>query len=290
MQSRTRLNIALVAGLAVIAVLFWLAAREEAGDRPMLDLESAAVERIQALEGERLHWSLVRDGDDWRIEEPLQAPAHPDRVTMMLQLLRAPVRARYAVEDVELARFGLDEPALTVRVNEHVLILGDGEPVQRRRYVRLGDEVLLVDDIVFHQFNRRAEVLVDNRLLPGGGPVEMIEFGALRLSLDDAGRWGLKPVTEGLAHLESDDLARMSRNWMDAQAPETLGWPVPDLDAPMIRVRQADGSIRLFYLLESNDGQVTLGSPDTGLRYRFPATQRPALMPDPEYWAENDDA
>lgn len=290
MQSRTKLNFALVGGLAVIAALFWLAAREDAGDRPMLETATADIERIQAWEGDRLHWSLVRDGEQWRIDEPLQAPAHPERVAMILQLLRAPVRGRYAVADVELARFGLDEPALTVRVNGQTLNLGDGEPVQRRRYVQLGDEVLLVDDLVFHQFNRRAEVMVDNRLLPGGGPVEAIEFGPLRLSLDDAGRWSLQPETEALAHLESDDLARMGRNWAEAQAPETLGWPAPDLDAPLIRIRQADGSTRLFYLLESNDYEVMLGNPDTALRYRFPANQRPALMPPPEHWPAHDDA
>ncbi|MDQ2070493.1 DUF4340 domain-containing protein [Natronospira bacteriovora] len=272
------MNIFLLGGLAVIGLLFWLAMDEEAGDEPLLDIPVGEIREVSARDDGGLLWRLVPTETGWRLTGEMAAPAHPERVRQMLVLLRAPVHGRYSVDDLDPARVGLDQPVLRIEVNGQALTVGDSEPVQRRRYVQRGDEILLVDELVYLQLARSGIVLVDNRLLPGGGPVEAIEFPGQTLARGEAGRWTLTPGGEAVAQLDEDDLARLARNWETAQSREAMGWMGETVDVPLIRVHQRDGRTRVFHVVEDSAAAVTLASPETGLRYRFPAGQRPALL------------
>ncbi|MEA5446097.1 DUF4340 domain-containing protein [Gammaproteobacteria bacterium AB-CW1] len=275
MQTRTRLNIALVGGLVVIGLLFWLAGREQAGQAPLLDRDPSAVSQVSVEAEGELRWRMARRDEGWWLEEPESGPADRERVGQLLPLLRAPVHARYPLEEVEPAQFGLDEPVLVIQVDGERLAVGDGEPVNRRRYVQRGnDDIVLVDEIVYFQFDRPGREFLDHRLLPAGAAVEAITFSGHELTRDDEGRWRLEPMPEAY---QAEDNERLIENWQAARARKLSGFD-GEADGAAVAVRLVDGRERRFLVLEDEEGLV-LASPDTGLRYRFPAREADALLP-----------
>lgn len=277
MQTRSKLNIALIGGLAVVALLFWLAGRDDGGATPLVERPMGAIETLSVRADGRLQWTLEHQADGWRVTAPLAAPARADRVRQLLQLLRAPIGERYSLEQAPPARFGLAEPALTIEVDGEALAVGDGEPVGRQRYVRRGDEVVLVNELVYYQFARGVDALLDNRLLPPDAGIARIRFPDHRLERNEAGRWALTPGAEAF---EEGDPERLMENWRQAEARQVLAWPVPVAEPaePAIVVELSDGRRRHFHRVDEGEG-LTLACPETGLRYRFPAGAAAALLP-----------
>lgn len=110
---------------------------------------------------------LVRDRQDWFLEEPYNWAANPHAVTRLLnQIEFLDVKARFAVSDIiasgqGLADYGLEEPSFVVRfgtaTDETVLQFGSQTEVGQRMYVLSPDkkEVLVVDQSLL------ASILVD---------------------------------------------------------------------------------------------------------------------------------
>jgi hypothetical protein len=126
-------------------------------DRNLLVLSPSTIDRIQS-KGAAGPWTLERKGDDWHVTQAPAAPFPADRETMTALLevwsnLRAVRFAAYGPK-VNLAGYGLDQPAATVTVTqkastekeknakpvEHTLTLG--KPVDGAagdRFARLDD-------------------------------------------------------------------------------------------------------------------------------------------------------
>ena len=108
-------------------------------------------------EGSGASRRLVKDRQDWFLEEPYAWPANPHAVTRILnQIEFLDVKARFSVKDIEaagqsLAAYGLENPQLSIRFgseeNETVLFFGSQTEVGKRMYVLSPDkeEVLVVD-------------------------------------------------------------------------------------------------------------------------------------------------
>ena len=257
----------------VIGALFWFSLHEEAGD-PMLALDPQDLQELRVDADGVARLRLERREGDWHMTHPLAIRADEERLRQLLPLLRAPVRSRYSVDEVDPARFGLDDPVLRLRANGQQILFGDMEGVDRQRYARVGDEILLVDEMVFFQFNRPPEILADHRPLPPGHAIESIEFPGRTLVRDEAGRWQLDPA-EGL---EQADAETVAAGWRDARADSVAAWPRPMESALLIRVHLEDGSTRVFHLLDS-DERLLLGDAEHGLLYQFPRAAVGQLLP-----------
>ncbi|MCP1728550.1 hypothetical protein J2T60_002564 [Natronospira proteinivora] len=277
MGSRARLNIALLGGLAVIAGLFYLSLSERGGGDPLLEQPLASIQTLR-VEAEGLtQWQAVQVDGEWQLIKPIAAPLHPERMGRLVSLLRLPVHGRYALEDVDPVRFGLDAPHLAIHVDGTEITVGDAEPVNRRRYLAMNEEVLLLDEVFFFQFDRQVESIIDRRLLRSEAPIEAIEFPQGRLARDESGAWAL----EGDTRLSATDLSQLLSNWRQAEAASVLAWTdTAEADeVPSVTVHLANGELAHFRIIESESALV-LANPETGLRYRFPLEQKNALLPD----------
>lgn len=277
MQTRTRLNIALTGGLVVIAGLFWLSGNESERAVPLIDLPPRAVTQMAVVVNGEARWRLESQPDGWRLTAPVEAPAKPERVNQMLQLLRAPISRRISVDEVSPARFGLDEPRFVIHANDRSVAVGDSHPTERMQYYRRGDEIVLASELLALQFGRDAESLIDDRLLPPGSAIGHIMYPNHQLGRGNDGRWQVQP---GVAEFEDGDAERLARNWTQARAEQVLAWPPSDrVDRNRtITVTLRDGTRRHFYVLPG-EGPLELACPETGVRYRMPEGSGQALMP-----------
>lgn len=262
----------------VIAALFWLSGKETERAIPLIDLPPRAVTQLAVVVDGEARWRLERQPDGWRLTVPVDAPARPERVGQLLQLIRAPIVRRISADDAPPARFGLDSPRFRILANDRELAVGDSHPSERQQYYRRGDEVVLATELLALQFGRDATGLIDDRLLPPDTAVSHIDFpGGHRLGRGQDGRWRIEPA---VAEYGDGDAEQLLRNWGRARADQVLAWPeAADFDrARTVTVHFSDGRRRHFHLFEE-EGGLSLVCPETGVRYRMPDGSRQALLP-----------
>jgi hypothetical protein len=127
--------------------------------------------KIQRPEGPLL---LRRQGPkQWRLEEPVSAPADPSQVESLLsQILRARKERNIEERPKSLAPYGLDHPEVTIRVKakgegaERMLRIGKKNPTEVYYYAQLDGEssVFLVWDTLRRAADRKVFDLRDKRL------------------------------------------------------------------------------------------------------------------------------
>jgi hypothetical protein len=149
--SRINLGLALLLG-ALVVVDLWPS--PGGGPAPLTQLTPDDISLIRIEQGRRLHLSLQRTDQGWHLTHPDQAAAREERVHQLLAVLGAPRRYSFP-GDTDLARFGLVDPAATLRVqgasfDDVDLLFGDREPSQEGRYVLVADAIAVVDDVFFH--------------------------------------------------------------------------------------------------------------------------------------------
>ncbi len=148
MNPWTRLNTLLgLLTAALSALLLWPAGNPAAVG--LTTLEPDQITQIRIERADRLTLTLERSAKGWQLTYPAEQPAVGRRVEQLLAIARAPVAQRFAVGD-RLAEYGLDRPVAVLRLDDLRLAFGDRDPVQRSRYVLLGDEVRVIDDVYYN--------------------------------------------------------------------------------------------------------------------------------------------
>lgn len=156
--SRINLVLALLVAALVIADL-WPAST--GGLAPLTRLAPGEVGTVRVERGNRLHLSLQRTDQGWQLTHPDQAAAREERVNQLLAVLGAPRRYSFP-GDADLARFGLAAPAAILRIqgasfDDVELLFGDRDPGQSGRYVLVGDDIAVVDDLFFNLLSLPAQ-------------------------------------------------------------------------------------------------------------------------------------
>ena len=99
------------------------------------EIDSAAVSSLVVEKKGKETYSLVKKKDDWQFSDKSKIPLDADTVSGLFGCL-SPVTASQEVRtgtDTDLAQYGLDQPAMTIRVTtsdgkEHQYMLGDPVP------------------------------------------------------------------------------------------------------------------------------------------------------------------
>ena len=146
MSRRAALNLLLLGAVAVLAALVFLQPGIETPP-PVPTLTDRAPDSVARLRIERSGQTAVllekREGR-WLMVEPLSLPANGFRIQTLLEVLGAATERSYRVQDLELARFGLEPPQASLVLDDLRLDFGDTESLSGRRYLRVGDRVHLV--------------------------------------------------------------------------------------------------------------------------------------------------
>ena len=130
-------------GAAVYAEL----AREQAlAPQPLTVLDPSTVQRIEIRCSACQTRRFEHAGDGWRMLEPYTKPANTEAVARLLAVVRAPVRTRAPLADYDAAKLGLAPPQFTLRYDDVTIEIGNEDPIEHDRYVRIGNELLRVPD------------------------------------------------------------------------------------------------------------------------------------------------
>lgn len=171
MRGRLLLNVLLLVCAATLGGWIYQRGSSDAAHQRLAAIDPLTVRRIEVTRADAEQLVLVRrSADDWQLLKPQVLPASGYHLDLLLAFLQAPVAARYPSTEVDLAAAGLAQPRLVLRVDSQDFAFGSLDPLQQRRYLRHGDEVLLVREGVSAILASPWWNFIDRRLLPAGEP------------------------------------------------------------------------------------------------------------------------
>ncbi len=241
--------------------------RDSLSYRP-LTLWQVLPEEIVSL---RIHkagqkeYTLARSANAWKIAGPFDANALAETVQKMTAELGSPkVESYKAHEAKDLSEYGLDKPAVTVRLKakddkEHTLLIG--KPTAEgasSRYAKVGEDpaVFVIGDAVAGAADHAALDLLDTTLLhldPARLERMQVKLGDISLTLEKKGdTWSVTESPAGAYAADAEATASLGFLWSNLRAERfadyggAVEWGKYGLDKPAVRVtvsaRKPDGA------------------------------------------------
>jgi hypothetical protein len=289
MNAKMKLNLALLGVVAVLGLLLaWNPGHQETEAVPLARLDPQTVTKIQ-ISGRQNLVLEKRDGH-WRLTQPLDVPANEFRVEQLLQIPKADSDARYPVDPAQLARYQLAPPNASLKLNDLTLEFGGTEPIQSRRYVKVGDTLHLVADSFYQHLTAVPTDYVEKKLLPDNAQIQAIQLPGLALSKTPEGGWRAEPAQDNTAALQE-----MADAWKSARAYDVQTYTPPKDGKPLdaAKISLADGQAIEFKILRREPDAILL-RPDWGLQFhlaesiaqpllRLPKPEKPAEAPAPSH-------
>ena len=195
-MNRNTLNLGLAVLVAALAGGAWYAQKQSAAAKPALTaiaaegLSSASVQWPDAPE-----IKLVKQGGQWQLSAPVSARADRFEVLNFSNLATAEVKETLSPEGLDLKQLGLDPPERVLTLNDQRIEFGATDPIESRRYVKLGDKVMLIDDPVSAAFDRDYQDLVAKELFAADEELVGIALPGLSLSKGEDGSWKAEPAS-----------------------------------------------------------------------------------------------
>ena len=154
--------------VGVVAVLGFAAVAEQMRDRmlapkPLARINEKSLREIVLECPSCPRRRIERIQGAWTLSEPYSIAADPDVVARLIGVAGAQVRHRYRANQLEPAKVGLAPPFATLALGTLKLAFGTTDAITQARYVRIGEEIALVNDQFSQWLLVPPESLVDPR-------------------------------------------------------------------------------------------------------------------------------
>lgn len=273
MTARAWLNIGLLAVLAALAAVAWLRpGQTPPEDARLLRIDADAIDRIAIERAGQPVVRLEKRHDQWWVTTPIEVRASVARVASLLELAIRTGHARYRANTLELARYGLAEPQLVVKLNGNAIAFGQINPVNQRRYVQTGHTVHLIDDVLFDLESSDAAAYASTSLLPEAVKIRALHLPDINISRAKDGAWRSSPPT-----LPPRMVRSTLRAWQDASAILVSAYRGKPSGDP-VTIELEHGSPMVFNVVASGR-EFILARPALHLQYHLPATSSATLLP-----------
>lgn len=162
MNKRALLNLLLVALIVILAAFLGLTDRNDAPVEPVTvaTVDPNSIDQITVSRAGQVELHFSRQVDVWQMQSPLSAPANSTRIKAMLAILNARSYSQYAVAGLDPDQFGIRDPAVTLRLNEHEFRFGGAAALDDRRYLLYRDRLHLINDGLFQQLQQAPEFFI----------------------------------------------------------------------------------------------------------------------------------
>ncbi|MCU7938257.1 MAG: DUF4340 domain-containing protein [gamma proteobacterium symbiont of Bathyaustriella thionipta] len=165
---------------------------------------------------------LSKHNNHWFIDEPYQLPANSLRVKTITALVDKRSYSQFQVKEAELSRYQLDEPPISIWLNDKQFVLGSTDPIKQQRYaMNMNDNrqsgnntVHLINGVIFYQLRAALDTFISPALLPPLAKIKSISWLDKTLTMDDNG-WRLIPEAP---EVNSDSIAQLIQFWKQVQA------------------------------------------------------------------------
>lgn len=274
MNSRISLNLVLLAIVATLgAVVFLEPGKTPPETHPLAGIDEKGLSAITLQNRETIRFEKLNG--HWSLVEPFKAPANEIRIHQLIDIAKTNSEANYPLDANNLVPFELDKPRAVLSLGETVFSFGGSDPINMRRYVRVGDGLHLVSDDFFHHLTAAATDYVDKKLLPEAAKIREIQIPGLKASLGNDGKWTREPAVEG-----NPGMSELLTIWGSARAIEVRREDKP-ATGDIIRIGLNDGQSVVFVIAQ-REPDLILSRSDLGLRYEITAETASQLLNQPK--------
>lgn len=281
MSRHTLRNLILLAAVLALGLLaYWKPGQEPLTPNVTLTgLNPAEITQIRVVRPDEPRLVLTKKGQSWFLDEPIAIEANPFRVSSLLDLAESTSHAQYPLPGKNAAEFGLDPPEVRLELDGQELAFGSTEPLNFRRYVRVGEILHLIDDVSLRDLKGHAATFVSLRLIPEGASVSELRLPELRLAHAADGAWSTEPAAPGVS---ADRLQALADEWTRARAIE-VEHHAEQPEGDVISVVLAERADPLRFIVTRREPGLVLVRADLALAYHFPqaAAQRMLQLPSP---------
>lgn len=264
-MNRNTLNLVLAVLVAGLAGGAWYAQKQKNAPKPTLTgLAAEGVSSASVAWPDAPEIKLVREGGEWTLTAPVAARVDRFEALNFGNLATSEVKETLTPDGLDLKQIGLDPPERVIGLNDQRIEFGNVDPIESRRYVKLGDKVMLIDDPVSAAFDREYHDLVAKELFAPGEEIVGLELPGLSLSRNPEGQWTATPAS---AAATPDAMNQLVAGWKGASAM----WNEAGGEAPAgetVRVQLKGGEVREF-VVAGTDPQFSLYSPALKMRYQL---------------------
>lgn len=262
MNQRWLLNLGLLLVIAVLAlVVAFEPGKQKEAEIKLTEVDPKGVVSLSLKHKETMAFEK-RDGR-WWLSAPFAAPANEFRVTELINIATAKSFSRYPIKAEELKQFELDAPKAELTVGGVVMSFGGSDPLESRRYVKVGDTLHLVADDFYHHLIASAADFVERKLLVGDSNLVELQLPDFKLKRAD-GKWVFDPASD-----QAGPGDQLVGEWRNARAIEVRkleqGKPIV---GPAVRLVAEDGS-SVEFIVTQRDPDLWLARKDWGLQYQI---------------------
>lgn len=277
MNKRMRTNLLLAAAVAGLALFVWFGPEPQKTTPAwtLLDIPRESINNVVVIENGETRLALKKTGSGWRVTQPFVYAADKFQVDMLLDDLTQAVSQRYAANEVDQQKSGLDSPILTVQVNDSELAFGGAAPLDDNRYIRRGDHVYLASELLkFRLKERPATDYASKFLLPHDAYVESVTLPSGQVIEKSESGWILKPESQDIS---SDALQALVSAWQQAQAMQvTANNDDTSNSAVSIKIGAHDEPF-IFQIVQQQE-KLLLTRTGLGLTFEFPQERAADLL------------
>ncbi len=277
MKSRWIVNLVLLLVVAAVIAALQLAPKKEkkqAQEITVSSLNTSGITKVGIEVPAKREVAFEKKDGRWWMLLPYKARADAAAVEKIIAVLSAGSVDRFDATD--LSGYGLDHPALKLRLDGEEITFGTFNPVSGKQYIGYRNAVYLVDNIYSESANVQIVEMLDKNLL---APDEQIvgfdlsrleqweEGGGLRLALEN-GQWiatrpGAKADQAAIRQWFSDGWGTLIAMSVEPYQPDHR---VP---YPSFQIKLKNGKT-LHFDKQGESPELILARPDEGLRYHFP--------------------
>lgn len=225
MQRQGLINLLLLLVVLLLGIFVWLTPEEATSPSqpPLTRLNPADIQKIEIENNNGPRFVMQRQSGGWQMTEPYSVQANGPRIDILMDLLATPQVEALALPTDRLAEFGLDSPLARVTFNDTQITFGGTHPYNYRRYVRINDQLFLINDLFPHHLLAQAEDFISHALFPESTQISQINAPDWQLIKTD-GRWEVTPTNNNITQAQlQDKIDAWSHTWVAkvSKAPNT---------------------------------------------------------------------
>lgn len=260
-MKRTRLNLSLlVIALGLGLGIYFFGQKKEPPGPPLTPLKAAAVTRVVIAHPGSNAIALEKRDTRWFMTAPVKTEVDEFEIGALIGL--ADKETKKQLEGGKLPELGLEPPQYTITLNDQIIAFGGQEPLEFRRYVKVGNTVSLIEDPPSAALDKDYSDLVAKNLVPSTAEIARVELKGLTLAKSADGKWTLTPADPKAG---ADQMQRLVDGWKSARSMwnELVADP-SKIKGDEVKVTLKDGSVREF-IVAATEPQLKLFRPDLGV-------------------------
>ena len=232
-------------------------------DVSLTDMDPASINTIKIIRRDTDEIVFQKETGKWWMLSPYHMPANEVRINTILNLPGAHSYTQFGKGEVELDRFLLNDPAVSIEFNNTRIDFGDTNPIAEQRYVLANETVHLINDSLYQQLQTPATFFLGTKLLPDDRKIRTITFPDYTVN-NDKGVWTVEPEHEDIA---ADNIVKLIHAWHIANAIS-----IRDIGAAenygAVQI-ELDDDTTIEFIIINPLPQLILARPDIGLQYHI---------------------